>query len=256
MSYYETFSQLHRSASPLLLGNIWDVNSAKVLEACGYKAIGVSSHALSTSLGYEDGERLPFDWLLHIAKRVVESVHIPFSVDMEGGYSRTIDGIITNIEKLHDAGVVGINLEDTVAGATRELQSANDFKKIISAIANHLSRNNRKLFLNIRTDAFLLGMPLALDETMTRIKAYENAGADGIFVPCITDRQDIEEVVNGTALPINVMCMPHLPDFKELERLGVKRISMGPFLFNKVYDTAAQLAQKIAREQSFSPILL
>jgi 2-methylisocitrate lyase-like PEP mutase family enzyme len=255
MSYFETFSQLHQNSAPFLLANIWDVNSAKVFEASGYKAIGTSSQALANSFGYEDGERLPFDILLQLAKRVVEVVNIPFSVDIEGGYNRTIEGIISNIEKLHDTGVVGINLEDTIAGASRQLQSVTEFQKTLSAVANHISRNNLQLFLNVRTDGFLLGMPTALTETLTRIRSYENSGADGIFIPCITNRDDIKEVVNSTNLPINVMCTPALPDFEELGSLGIKRISMGPFLFNKAYDHVGKLARAINNDKNFLSIL-
>ncbi|MDB4918907.1 isocitrate lyase/phosphoenolpyruvate mutase family protein [Mucilaginibacter sp.] len=255
MNLFETFSQLHQNSAPFLLGNIWDVNSAKVFEANGYKAIGVSSQALSNAFGYEDGENLPFDLLLRLAKRVVEVVNIPFSVDLEGGYSRTIDGIVENINKLHDAGVAGINLEDTIAGATRQFQPVADFQKTLSAVADHISRNNLHLFLNIRTDGFLLGMPTALAETLNRIKSYEGSGANSIFVPCITNRDDIKAVVDATKLPINVMCMPGLPDFEELGSLGVKRISMGPFMFSKVYDHAGTLAKAVMNDKNFSSIL-
>jgi 2-methylisocitrate lyase-like PEP mutase family enzyme len=255
MSSFETFSQLHQHSTPLLLGNIWDVSSAKVFEANGYTAIGTSSQAVAQSLGYEDGEKLPFEILLQLAKRVVEVVRIPFSVDLEGGYNRSIDSILENIEKLHDVGVVGINLEDTVAGATRQLQSVPEFLKIISAVSAFISRKNLKMFLNIRTDGFLLGMSTALAETLTRISNYENSGADGIFVPCITNRNDIKEVVKATTLPINVMCMPGLPDFEELGSLGVKRISMGPFFFNKVYEFAGKLSKTITGDKNFSSIL-
>jgi len=255
MNTFETFSQLHQNPTPFLLGNVLDVNSAKLFEANGYKAIGVSSQALANSWGYEDGENLPFETLLQLAKRVVEVVDIPFSVDMEGGYSRTIAGIIANINKLHDAGVAGINLEDTIAGATRNLLPVDEFQKILAAIADHISRNNLKLFLNIRTDGFLLGMPTALSETLTRIGSYENSGASGIFVPCITNKDDIKAVVNATKLPVNVMCMPDLPGFEELGVLGVKRISMGPFLFNKVYDAAGKLAKAVISDKNFSSIL-
>jgi len=255
MNYFETFKQLHKNPAPFLLGNTWDVKSAQLFEANGYKAIGISSQALSNAFGYEDGENLPFEILLQLAKRVVEVVRIPFSVDMEGGYSRTIDGIIENINKLHDAGVVGVNLEDTIAGPARRLQPVTEFQKILSSVAGHISRNNLKLFLNIRTDGFLLGIPTALAETLTRIKNYEDSGADGIFVPCITNRDDIAAVVKATSLPVNVMCMPDLPGFDELGALGVKRISMGPFLFNKVYSVAGELAKTISNDKNFSPIL-
>lgn len=255
MSSFETFSQLHNNSTPLILGNVWDVNSAMIFEANGYKAIGTSSHAVARSFGYEDGEKLPFDTLLVLAKQISKVVSIPFSVDMEGGYSRRINGITGNIKKLHDAGVVGINLEDTIAGTTRELQSVDEFQKVLSAIADTISKNNLKMFLNIRTDGFLLGKSTALTETLARIKAYDNSGANGIFVPCITDKNDIKEVVAATDLPINVMCMPGLPDFEELELLGVKRISMGPFLFNKVYDSVGKLSKAISTDKTFASIL-
>ncbi len=254
MNSFETFLQLHQNPNPLLLGNIWDVSSAKIFEQKGYKAIGTSSQAVAKSLGYEDGEKLPFDTLFRLAKRVVEVVDIPFTVDLEAGYSRTINGIIENIKKLHGIGVVGINLEDTIPGATRHLQPVTKFQKTLSAIAEQISRNNLKMFLNIRTDGFLLGMPTALAETLTRTKSYENSGANGIFVPCITNKNDIEEVVKATSLPVNVMCMPDLPDFEELKMLGVKRISMGPFVNSYISKKTEEAAGTVLQDNNFSSL--
>lgn len=254
MNQFEKFNSLHQQSSPLLLGNIWDVQSAKIFQAAGYQAIGTSSQAVAIANGYDDGEQLPFNILVALAKRVVETVNIPFSADIEGGYARNINNIITNIQKLADVGVSGINIEDTIAGATRTLQPVDDFAKIISAIANHLSRNNIKLFLNIRTDGFLLGLPGALDETLGRIKQYENAGASGIFTPCITAPGDIAAVVKATTLPVNVMCMPQLPGFDELAKLGVKRISMGGFLFNKLYEDTGKSATQIFNDRNFGSL--
>lgn len=252
MKSFEKFSQLHQNSNPLLLGNIWDANSAKIVEQKGFKAIGTSSQAVAKSLGYEDGEKLPFESLFQVAKRVVEVVGIPCTVDVEGGYSRTVDGIVENIKKLHDVGVVGINLEDTIPGTTRQLQSVTEFQKILSGVAEKISRNNMHVFLNIRTDGFLLGMPTALAETLTRIKSYENSGANGIFVPCITNKNDIKEVVNATHLPINVMCMPELPNFEDLKSLGVKRISMGPFLKTYVNKKMEEAISAIVQDNNFS----
>jgi 2-methylisocitrate lyase-like PEP mutase family enzyme len=260
MSYYESFARLHEGPAPLLLANCWDVQSAKTMEAAGYSAVGWSSHALSTALGYEDGENLPFDLLLRMTQRVVASINIPFTVDMEGGYSRNIDDILANISRLYEAGAAGINLEDTATGTGREgsgrqLLPAREFAKTIEAIAGHLRRHNQKLFLNIRTDGFLLDLPTALPETLTRIRLYEAAGANGIFVPCITGANDIQQVVDATALPINVMAIPGLPAVPDLQALGVRRISMGPFLFSKVYAYAAELAKKVYTENDLHSIL-
>lgn len=106
---------------------------------------------------------------------MAEVTAIPFTVDMEGGYSRSIEGITKNINLLHDAGVAGINLEDTiVTGSSRSLQLADEFQKTLSSIADYVSRNNLRIFLNVRTDGFLLGLPNALEETLTRINAYKN----------------------------------------------------------------------------------
>jgi 2-methylisocitrate lyase-like PEP mutase family enzyme len=255
MKSFETFLALHRNSTPLLLGNIWDVNSARIFERAGYKAIGTSSQAVATTFGYEDGEKMPFETLLQMAKRAVEVINIPFTVDIEGGYSRSAKGIAEKIEKLHDAGVVGINLEDTVAEGARQLQPVTDFQKILAAVAEHIAQKNLGVFINVRTDAFLLGMPTALSETLTRIQRYENTGVHGIFVPCITDKNDINEVVGATALPVNVMCMPELPDFNVLGSLGVKRISIGPFLALYSQKKAEEAAAAILGDNDFAAIM-
>lgn len=252
MSSYDVFLRLHKAPEPLLLGNIWDVYSAQLFEAQGYAAIGTSSLAVAKAWGYDDGEKISFDALLQLARRVTTVVRIPFTVDLEGGYSRNVNEILENIQKLCDAGVAGINLEDSVAG---QLQSSEAFQRVLSAIADDLSRRNLKVFINARTDGFLFGLPAALTETLARIKAYAHTGIHGVFVPGITATADIEAVVKATDLPINVMCIPGLTDFKTLASLGVKRISMGPFLFNKVYSEMKRLSKLIQDEQRFAPIL-
>lgn len=254
MSQFETFLQLHQQAEPFLLGNIWDVSSAHIFEAAGYKAIGTSSHALAAAFGYDDGENLPFDMLLRVAKRVVTTVKIPFTVDIEGGYSETAAGIIEHIKMLHEAGVAGINLEDTRAKPSRALRPADEFKQLLTEIADELERENIKIFLNVRTDAFLLGLPNALDETISRINMYENTGIHGIFVPCVARAEDIGTITRKTILPVNVMCVPALPDFNALKSLNVKRISMGPFLFNKISAQIGTLARNVAEAQNFAPL--
>ena len=254
MRSFERFLQLHQQPAPFLIGNIWDVNSALTFQANNYSAIATSSQAVARSWGYEDGEKIGFELLLRLVRRVTERVDLPFSVDLEKGYGPTIDAITRNIDRLHDAGVVGINLEDSNADTSR-LEPAAAFQKTIAAAADHISRNNLKIFLNIRTDAFLLGMSTALPETIARIGHYEAAGAAGIFVPCITRADQIKAIVDNTRLPINVMCMPGLPGIDELGSLGVKRISMGSFFFDRVYEHAGKLARAINHNRNFSSIL-
>lgn len=122
-----SFKQLHHGEEPLLLGNVWNVESAKVYEKLGYKALATSSSAVALSLGYEDGEQMSFEEYLYIIKRIKASVSIPLSVDLESGYG-DIDTIVSNILKLTEIGVSGINIEDTyVTGGTRKLTDRNIF---------------------------------------------------------------------------------------------------------------------------------
>ena len=251
MNKFEIFLQLHHAATPLLLGNCWDVSSAKLLEENGFKAIGTSSAALARSLGYEDGENLPFDLLMETVKRIQQNIAVPLSVDMEKGYGTTASGILENILKLHDVGVAGINIEDS---RNKVIGDAAAFAKTISSIADHLAQKNISFFINARTDAFVVALPNALDETITRIKLYQNTGASGIFVPFIKTESDIKAVTTATTLPVNVLATPGLPGIAALTALGVKRISIGSALFNALKKEAANKIKMIMEQQSYDPL--
>lgn len=251
MNSFETFLQLHRNENPLLIGNAWDVYSARVFERNGFKAIATSSAALARSLGYEDGENIPFDLLLQTVKKIISNINIPLSVDMEKGYSNDIPGILENIERLHDLGVVGFNIEDSSRTENKQLQPVGDFQKIISSIMDHLDRKNIKMYLNARIDVFLLKLPSPMPEIIKRTKAYESAGASGIFIPGLADKDEIRKVVETTKLPVNVFPMKELPGFKELTELGVKRISMGSAIHNSVMRSFEKTIVAIQQDQSF-----
>ncbi len=248
------FKNLHQQNTPLLICNVWDVTSAKIAEKLNFKAVGTSSAAIAAMLGYRDGEEMSFSELEYIVKRITENTHIPLSVDLESGYSKEPSEIVEHIKRLVDLGVVGINLEDSFVNTERILLPTGKSSKIISEIKNQLTKENIHVFLNIRTDTFLLNHANALSETKKRIKHYENAGADGIFIPCIVLQEDIDYVVKSTSLPINVMYMPDLPDFDTLNTLGVKRISMGNFLFDTMYKNLETTINAILKGQSFTPI--
>src|SRR5438132_3088008 len=148
MNQFETFKQLHYQKTPLLIGNVWDVTSAKVFERSRFKAIATSSAAIAHTMGFEDGEQIPFNLLLLIAERIINNINIPLSVDIEGGYSRDISKVIQNIEKLCELGVVGINIEDSIKAEKTFMQPADDFQKMLSLITNHLQRKNTDMFIN------------------------------------------------------------------------------------------------------------
>jgi 2-methylisocitrate lyase-like PEP mutase family enzyme len=227
-----------------------------LIQEKGFPAVGTSSAAVASGLGYEDGEGMPFDDYLFVIKRIVGSVKIPVTVDMEMGYGKTGEAIASNISKLIELGIAGINIEDSaIEKSKRFLKEAKEFSKTIEYIKNYLAANNLNLFVNVRCDTYLLHVKNMQEETINRLKLYETAGADGIFLPCITAENDIAEAVRNTTLPVNVMCIPGLPDFDRLNKLGVKRASMGPFLFNKTYKKAGEMMQKVIDKRDFSSIL-
>jgi len=248
------FKNLHSQDTPLLIGNVWDVMSTRIVEKLNFQAIGTSSAAIANMLGYRDGEEMKFSELCYIVERIIKNTNLPLTVDIESGYSREPYEIASNIKTLANLGVVGINIEDSVVTKERTLLDAKVFSKILSAIKQELKNDNINIFVNVRTDVFLLGCSNPVDETKKRIQLFEQAGAEGVFVPCIENEEDIQDITESTNLPINVMCMPNLPDFKTLSDLGVKRISMGNYMFANMYSHFEKTLELIVKSKTFKSV--
>ncbi|WP_316632439.1 isocitrate lyase/phosphoenolpyruvate mutase family protein [uncultured Flavobacterium sp.] len=252
---FQKFKELHYQSEPLLIGNVWNAQSTKKMEDLGFKAIGTSSYAIAETLGYADGEEMSFEEYLFITKRIAASVSVPVSVDLEAGYGKTATEIVANIKELYKIGVSGINIEDSIVEqGVRTIVAAETFAEKIKAVADELSKENIEIFINLRSDVFLLGLPDGLAEAKRRISIYETTGVHGLFFPCVTKIEDIEALTKATELPINVMCMPDLPDFNLLQNAGVKRISMGNFLNNKIYQYLEAEVGTVLKNQNFSSV--
>jgi 2-methylisocitrate lyase-like PEP mutase family enzyme len=246
------FKNLHNQDKPLLIGNVWDVPSTKTAKKLNFQAIGTSSSAIASILGYNDGEEMEFSELEYFVKRIALNTNLPLSVDLESGYSRKPKEIVNHIKRLAKLGIVGINIEDSIVNEKRILLNANDFAKTLKEIKGELEKENVDVFINVRTDTFILLQENVIEETKKRIQLYQNAGANGIFIPCIEKGNDIKTIVDSTSLPINVMCMPNLPNFETLTKLGVKRISMGNFLFDKMYNKFEESLQTVLNNCTLS----
>ncbi|MEJ0034164.1 MAG: isocitrate lyase/phosphoenolpyruvate mutase family protein [Bacteroidota bacterium] len=253
-SKFEKFKKLHTANDLFILPNAWTPGSAILLEQCNYPAVGTSSSAVAASLGYSDGEGMPFEDYLFVIKRIAASVSIPVTIDMEMGYGKTDAAIYDNLRRLVEAGVVGINIEDsTLSNGKRVLKPADRFAETVAFLKDKLVNAGQALFINVRCDTFIAENMAG--ETFARLKLYEAAGADGIFLPFISKKEDITQAVAGTKLPLNVMCIHGLPEISELSKLGVKRVSMGPFLHNKTYSAAKELAKSVLDQRSLKSIL-
>jgi 2-methylisocitrate lyase-like PEP mutase family enzyme len=248
------FLKLHQQDTPLLLCNVWDVASTKIAEKLGFKAIGTSSAAIARSLGYDDRENMSFEELYYVVKRIVANTSLPLTVDIEAGYSKTPAQVYKHVVSLAQLGVVGINIEDSTFEETRCLTNKDEFARLVKGISTKLKSSQLDLFINVRIDTFIMGVDNTLQQSLERIKLYNQAGADGIFLPCITAESDISAVVEACELPVNVMCMPELPNFTRLQHLGVKRISMGNFIYDYMYKNLENNLISVVKQQSFDSL--
>lgn len=246
------FAELHNQPAPLLVANVWDSASAVAAQKAGYQALGTSSAAIAATLGYEDGQGMLFEELFYVVTRIRAATNLPLSVDMEAGYGDSAEEITANFRCLAQAGVSGVNLEDSrVINGMRHLDDVYEFSRNLRAVCDALKCEGYNLFLNIRTDTYLLGHERALQETLLRGQHYKAAGADGLFVPCLTSEKDISIIAEATGLPLNVMCMPDLPSFGRLKLAGVSRISMGNFVHSALQSKLTDLMYAIRSRQTF-----
>jgi len=246
MNHYEAFYKLHHQDKPFIIANAWNVKSAQLIENNGYAAVATSSGAIAGSLGYDDGEKIPFPELLYMVKRIKACVHIPLSVDFERGYADSLDKLTDHVQQLIDAGVAGINLEDS--------QGEELYLKKLASIKNHLEKRNQQLFINARTDAFLLKLPSPLETVLRRAKLYQEAGADGLFVTALRDASIIKSITDATTLPVNVVAGPGLSSVAALSDCGVRRISMAVLLYKATYQYTEKLLHAVNATQSFEPL--
>ncbi len=252
---FEEFLSLHHSNDLLHVGNVWNAQSAGVYEKLGFKVVATSSAAVAESLGYSDGEDMSFADYLFVIQRIIASTKAIVTVDLEAGYGRTAAEISSNIKRLYDLGVSGINIEDSVVtDSKRSITDAEAFAQKLSQITEQLNRDGVKMFINLRSDSFLLGLPNALEDALSRIPIYQETGVHGLFFPCVTQVSDITEITTLSKLPVNVMCMPALPSFDELQKAGVKRVSDGNFVNAYLYKALGDAMSRINAENSFASL--
>lgn len=237
------FAALHVKGTPLILYNAWDAGSAKTIVDAGATAIATSSWSVASAQGYEDGEDLPLPLAEQIVERIAAAVDVPVTVDFEGGYSDDDRKLASNISKLLDLGIIGINFEDRVVKG-RGLYDIDRQAKRIAAIRHAAERKGVPLFINARTDVFL-GNSGDIDEALERAKAYASAGASGFFIPGLTEADHIRRIAEEATLPVNVMVMEGVPSNDKLAKLGVARVSYGPIPYIETMEALQKKAGKL-----------
>lgn len=249
-AFFTRFLQLHQSDKPLLLPNVWDAASLLLAQHQGAAAVATSSAALAWSLGYPDGVVLPVDELLAAVRRLLRVSKIPLSIDIEQGYSDDPVQVAVLVKQLADAGVAGVNLED---GADLPDLLAVKIQACRQLLAG------QPLFINARTDVYLRQLcntDTAVAECVTRFNLYQQAGADGAFIPGLADLTLVTMLRQQLTLPINLMGWPAGATLDDLNAAGVKRLSAGPALFLHSYNCYQQACQRFMQtpESTLKPL--
>lgn len=253
----DLLKKLHHSGKMLVLPNIWDAAGAVMLESLGYPAVATASAAIARAHGYEDGEHIPFDFLLGIVAQIVKSVSVPVTVDMEAGYAADNEALKANIRRLIAAGVAGINIEDSDV-RTRELLPVGEQVEKLKLIARVAERENTRLFINARTDVFLLNPDWTEDQKLAlaieRGRAYVEAGAGSIYPIFATEEETLKTLVNALKVPINAIAKSGAPDLDVLQKLGVTRVSFGPNVHRATLLSMETLLKDVKESLSHKPV--
>ncbi len=251
------FNQLHLNNELLILPNIWDPLGAMLLQDLGYNAVATASASIAYTNGIDDGEKISFDELILILKKIVKSVKIPVTADIESGYAKNNFDLKENIKRLIDIGIVGINFEDSRHEDqklfTKEIQSEK-----INLIRKTASEEGSNLFINARTDVFIKENHLSKEEQVTnaieRGKAYKDAGADGFYPIVLKEKESIKTIIREVSLPINILMLSGIPDFSTLKEIGIARISLGSGFLKDAINSMKNIAEKLFRFEGMEEI--
>jgi 2-methylisocitrate lyase-like PEP mutase family enzyme len=215
-----------------VLFNVWDAGSAKVVAGAGAHAIATGSWSVAAANGFEDGERLPLDFVIDNLARIVRVTDLPVTIDLESGYGESAEDVARCVGRAIAAGAVGCNLEDSYP-RDGSLRPVEEHVRRIASARKAADDADIEFFINARVDVFFQKPAADHDESMVqsaleRARAVADAGADGLFLPGLVDEKLIARAVKGTPLPLNLMVQAATPAITRLAELGVARVSYGP----------------------------
>lgn len=245
------FRALHAEHdTALVLPNVWDAVSARLMQQCGVKAIATTSGGVSWAHGYADGGALPMQAHLATVREIVRVVQLPLTVDLEDGYADDAATVAANVAEFIKAGAVGINIEDGAAAPALLVAK-------IAAIRQLAMQMEVDLFINVRTDVYLRALvapELRVEESIARAALYRRAGADGLFVPGLADLEQMRSISAAVAMPLNVMAVPGLAGVQQLVRHGARRVSAGTALMQAVLAHTRTMAADMLATGSFDAL--
>ena len=251
-SRYSEFRKLHESGC-FVIPNPWDVGSAIYLQKLGFKAIASTSSGFAFTKGLPD-EGLTRDLVLQHLKEVVDAVQIPVNADFQSGYADSADGVAESVRLCVQTGVAGLSIEDSTGRHDKPLYDLSEALHRLHAAREAIDKSGKDVLLTARAECFLVGHASPLEESIKRVKAYAEAGADVLFAPGPTKREEIRAIVEAAhGKPVNAIAHTNsglkVSDFAEL---GVRRISVGSALARAAWTGFVKAAKLIEEQGSFA----
>ena len=244
------FQQLH-SAGCFVMPNPWDVGSARALEQLGFKALATTSAGLAWTLGRRDTQASRDQVLDHL-RLIAGAVGVPVNADFEGGYAVDPAGVAANVAMAVDTGIAGLSIEDSSGDDAEPLVDFDLAVRRVAAAREAIDRSGTGVVLTGRSEGFVCGRP-DIDETIRRLRAYAEAGADCLYAPRIDQLEHVSAIVAAVApKPVNLLVNSPFTTVAEAARLGVRRISVGGTLARTAWDGFLEAAGEIADSGTFS----
>lgn len=247
-SLVETFRALHTPGAPLLMPNPWDAGSARVLQSVGFKALATTSGGFAGTLGRRDGKVTRDEALAHAAA-VASAVDVPVSADLESGFADDAAGVAETVRLASETGLAGCSIED-FDPSIGEMYSLEVAAERIAAAAEAAHSGEGRIVLTARADNALRGIR-DLDDTIARLQAFEQAGADVLYAPCFSSADDVRHICEAVSLPVNVLALPDTPPVSVLSGLGVARVSVGTGFFYAALAGAITAGRELLDEGTY-----
>ena len=240
----QTLAQLHESGEVVILPTVWDTWSARIAADAGFAGLTIGSHPVADAIGSSDGENMDFAEYLAVIARIVDSVDVPVSADVESGYGLDPAELT---ERLLEAGAAGANVEDVVHGEGKRVRERQEHGDYISAMRRAADDAGVPFVINGRTDAVKLGTDVFADplaEAVERLKVMEQAGARAVYPVGLTTADQVSTLVSAVSIPVNVTAHPvnvhGAGDLATVKKLGVRRITFGPLWQKWLTDMSSQ----------------
>jgi 2-methylisocitrate lyase-like PEP mutase family enzyme len=240
------FLELHQQDRPLVMANAWDLGSAKLFEAIGFEALATTSSGHAATLGRLDGSVTRHEALAY-AGGIAAATELPVSADLENGFGGDPEAVAETVRLATDHGLAGCSIEDSSGRGDDPIY---DFDLAVERIRAAAEAAGGRLVLTARSENFLHGRP-DLDDTIARLRAFQDAGADVLFAPGLGSTDVIRTVVESVDRPVNVLALPGVPPVHELGQLGVKRVSVGGAFAFAAYQAAADAGREVLKDGTY-----